>query len=305
MAYSLKDKVVFITGAAGGIGAATAEALYTKGALLVLTDMSQEAVDAQAQRYNSERVMALALDVTDASATAQAVEQAVQRFGRIDCVMANAGIAWRDEAATVASCDADEFEHIVAVDFLGVWRTIKACLPEVIRNQGQVLVVSSIYAMINGVANAPYAASKAAVESLARSLRVELAHTGASASVIYPGWVATPIIDVAFGGSPLATQMIETALPAFLRQPITPQTLAARIVKGVEKRQPHIVAPARWRPVFWLRGLANPATDALLAGHSKLQSLVAELDRLTASNVKRIDTARRQRAAQHNTENKS
>lgn len=302
MGYSLKNKVVLITGAAGGIGAATAQALYQRGALLVLTDMSQAAVDAQAQGFDSERVLPLALDVTDAAATANAVEQTIAKFGRLDCVMANAGIAWRDEPATVAGCNMEEFEHIMAVDTLGVWRTVKACLPEVIRNQGQVLVVSSIYAMINGVANAPYAASKAAVESLARTLRVELAYTGASASVIYPGWTATPIIDVAFGGSQLATQMNETALPAFLRKPITPDTLANAIVKGIEKRQAHIVAPKRWLPLFWLRGVTNPATDWLLTRHGKLQALIAELDKLTAANVRRLDTARRQRAARKNTE---
>lgn len=302
MRYSLKNKVVLITGAAGGIGGATAQALYRRGALLVLTDMSQAAVDAQAQAFNNERVLPLALDVTDADATVKVVEQAIAKFGRIDCVMANAGIAWRDEPASVAGCSMEEFEHIMAVDTLGVWRTVKACLPEIIRNQGQVLVVSSIYAMINGVANAPYAASKAAVESLARTLRVELAYTGASASVIYPGWTATPIIDVAFGGSSLATQMNQAALPAFLRQPITPVMLASTIIKGIEKRQAHIVAPKRWLPLFWLRGVTNPAIDWWLTRHGKLQSLIAELDKLAAANVKRIDTARRQRAARNKSE---
>lgn len=302
MRYSLKNKVVLITGAAGGIGQAMAKQLYAKGALLVLTDMSLPVLEDQASAYQAERVLTLALDVTDAAATESVVKQAVARFGRIDCVMANAGVAWRDEPATVAGCSVEEFEHIMAVDTLGVWRTVKACLPEVMRNQGQVLVVSSIYAMINGVANAPYAASKAAVESLARTLRVELAHTGASASVIYPGWTATPIIDVAFGGHSLATQMNETALPAFFRQPITPEALARTVIKGIEKRQAHIIAPKRWLPLFWLRGMTNPATDWLLTRHGKLQSLIAELDKLTAANVKRIDTARRQRAARNKSE---
>src|SRR5690625_5906874 len=84
MGYSLKNKVVLITGAAGGIGAATAQALYQRGALLVLTDMSQAAVDAQAQGFDSERVLPLALDVTDAAATANAVEQTIAKFGRLD-----------------------------------------------------------------------------------------------------------------------------------------------------------------------------------------------------------------------------
>src|SRR5699024_11965401 len=87
MRYSLKNKVVLITGAAGGIGAATARALYSRGALLVLTDMSQAAVDEQAKEFGNERALALALDVTDAAATAKVVEQAIAKFGRLDCVM--------------------------------------------------------------------------------------------------------------------------------------------------------------------------------------------------------------------------
>lgn len=291
MRYCLDQKVVLITGAAGGIGAALAQQLYAKGASLVLTDMAQQAVDKQAQAFDAKRVLALALDVTDAAATAEVVRQAVARFGRLDVVMANAGIAWRSAPATLLSCDSDEFEQIMNVDLWGVWRTIKAALPEVVKNQGQVLVTSSIYAMINGMANAPYAASKAAVESLARSLRAELGGTGASASIIYPGWTATPIVDIAFGGHALATRMNETALPAFLRRPITPDTLASAIVAGMEKRQPHIIAPARWRPVFWLRGLINPLTDGQLVRHEKLQQLLRELEGQAAQQLQVVKTA--------------
>jgi len=140
---------------------------------------------------------------------------------------------------------------------------------------------------------------------LARTLRVELAYTGASASVIYPGWTATPIIDVAFGGSHIGTAMNMAALPGFLRQPIAPETLAKEIVKGMEKRKPHIVAPKRWLPFFWLRGVVNPATDWMLSRHQKLQSLIAELDRLTIANVKQLDIERRRRATKNKTEKKS
>ncbi len=280
--YSLQDKVVLITGAAGGIGAATARQLYHRGATLVLTDFNAQAVDDLASEFAADRVITARLNVTDLDASRQVVADAVATFGRLDIVMANAGIAWRDRPATLLSCDEAEFEQIVEVDFLGVWRTIKAALPEIIRQQGQVLVTSSIYALLNGVANAPYAASKAGVESLTRSLRAELNGTGASASVIYPGWTATAIIDIAFGGNALATQMNNTALPAFLRHPIPPAQLADAIVKGIEKRRPRIIAPARWVPIFRLRGLFNPLTDRLLADHGKLANLLRQLEALPA-----------------------
>ena len=81
------------------------------------------------------------------------------------------------------------------------------------------------------MANAPYAASKAAVEMLGRCLRTEIAYTGATASVVYPGWTATPIAKVAFGGNATVTKMIEAAFPAWLRKPISPEYMAQAIVK--------------------------------------------------------------------------
>lgn len=278
MRYDLKQKVVLITGAAGGIGAATARELHAQGTCLVLTDMQQEAVDRLARELDADRVLALALDVTDARATEAVVRQAVARFGRLDVAFANAGIAWRDAPATLLSCDEAEFQRIVEVDLFGVWRTLRAALPEVIRNQGQVLVTSSIYSFLNGMANAPYAASKAAVESLTRALRAELGGTGATASVVYPGWTATAIAKIAFGGHDLATRMNAVALPGFLRRPITPEQMATAIVKGMQRREPRIIAPGRWTPIFMLRGVFNPLTDWYVSRHRGLQGLLRELE---------------------------
>lgn len=278
MRYDLRQKVVLITGAAGGIGAATVRELYAQGANLVLTDMQQDAVDRLAREFDAVRVLALALDVTDARATEAVVHQAVARFGRLDVAFANAGIAWRDAPATLLSCDEEEFQRIIEVDLFGVWRTLRAALPEVIRNQGQILVTSSIYSFLNGMANAPYAASKAAVEALTRALRAELGGTGATASVIYPGWTATSLTKIAFGGHDLATRMNAAALPDFLRRPITPEQMATAIVKGMQQREPRIVAPGRWTPIFMLRGVFNPLADWYVSRHRGLQDMLRELE---------------------------
>jgi NADP-dependent 3-hydroxy acid dehydrogenase YdfG len=82
--YELNGKVVWITGAAGGIGAASAHALYKQGACLVLTDVTQASVDALAATFDAQRVLALSLDVTDAVATMAVVSATVARFGRLD-----------------------------------------------------------------------------------------------------------------------------------------------------------------------------------------------------------------------------
>ncbi len=278
MAYDLIGKVVLITGAAGGIGAATARELYGLGALLVLTDMQQEAVDQLAQEFDAERVLPLALDVTDAEASKRVVQSAVERFGRLDVAFANAGISWHSNPKTLRICPSDEFRRIVEVDLFGVWNTIQTALPEVIRNQGQILVTSSIYAFLNGLVNAPYAVSKAAVEALTRALLVELGGTGATASVVYPAWTDTAIVKMAFGGNDLATRMNETVMPSFMRQPIQPQQVARAIVQGMRSRRARIVVPGRWVPFALLRGLLNPLIDSYLQRHKALQKLLRELE---------------------------
>jgi NAD(P)-dependent dehydrogenase (short-subunit alcohol dehydrogenase family) len=277
MAYSLQDKVIFITGAAGGIGAATARALHAHGARLVLADMRLADAERLADALGADRAMPVALDVRDLAATQAVVQRAVDRFGRLDVVFANAGIAWARAPGTVMSCEVGEFERIVEVDFLGVWRTVRAALPEVVRNRGQVLVTSSIYAYMNGMVNSPYAASKAAVEMFTRSLRVELGRTGASASVLYPGWVATPLVDMAFGGNDQATEIVDAAFPAPLRQPIAPEKVAQAVVRGLRSRRARIVVPRRWLPLDWLRGIGSIVTDWHLRRHPRIQELVQEL----------------------------
>ncbi|XQE65666.1 SDR family NAD(P)-dependent oxidoreductase [Pseudomonas sp. P3C3] len=278
MSYDLRGKVVLITGAAGGIGSATARELYRNGSSLVLTDTSQIAVDTLAQEFNSQNVLPLVFDVTDAEAAKEVVRRAVERFGRLDVAFANAGISWRGVPATLRTCDEAEFRRIIEVDLFGVWNTMRAALPEIVRNRGQVLVTSSIYAYLNGMANAPYAASKAAVESLIRSLRTELGATGASASVLYPGWTETAIAKVAFGGNAIATEMNRTALPAFLRRTIPPEQVAQGVVRGLQKRQPRIAVPARWAPISMMRGLFNMFADRLLTRNTHLHRLIGQLE---------------------------
>ena len=106
----------------------------------------------------------------------------------------------------------------------------------------------------NGAVNAPYAASKAGVEQLGRALRAELAPHGATASVLYPGWVNTPLIKVAFGGNAAATELVRHTEPRPLRTPITPERVAAATIRGIERRSARIIVPGRWIPFSVLRG---------------------------------------------------
>lgn len=276
--FDLQDKVVLITGAAGGIGAAMARALHAEGARLVVTDVAQASVDELAKEFDADRALPLALDVTDLDACRAVVARAVEHFGRLDAVLANAGIAW-DPPKTVETAPVEEFERIIEVDLLGVWRTVRAALPEIRQAQGHVLVTASVYAFANGMINAPYAISKAGVEMFGRTLRAELAGTGATAGVLYPGWVDTPIIKPAFGGHAIGTEMVQTLFPKALRTPIPPETVADAVIKGLRRRAPRIIVPRRWVLFSLLRGLFNILGDALLDRYKKIQDMVRRIEK--------------------------
>ena len=190
--YDVRGKVALITGAARGIGLETARALHQRGASVVLVDLDQQAAEAAAASISGDRTLGLAADVTDRAAIASAVDQATEQFGGLDIVVANAGVA--PPAGSILSVDEDVFERVVEIDLLGVYRTVRAGLPQIADRGGHVVVVASIYAFVNGVSAASYAISKAGVEQLGRALRAELSLHRASASVAYFGFIDTTVV---------------------------------------------------------------------------------------------------------------
>ncbi|MFJ3639265.1 SDR family oxidoreductase [Streptomyces sp. NPDC090108] len=191
--------------------------------------------------------------------------------------VANAGIA-ADPPATIATIDPAMFERVVEVDLLGVWRTVRAALPHVIAARGHVLVTASLYAYFNGMTNAPYAMSKAGVEQFGRALRAELGIHGASAGVLYPGWVHTPIAGAAFGSNDITTRMREIAFPSLLGKAIAPTRVADAVVRGIENRSARVMVPRRWIPFSALRGVLNPVTDLIAERHPELRRLLRRLE---------------------------
>ncbi len=275
----LSTSVALVTGAAGGIGAAVSEELHRRGAAVVLVDLEQDRVDAVAQRLGPRRTLAIGADVTDLDAMKAAVAAAGNTFGKLNIAFANAGIASGAQAFTISSAPDGIFEKVLAVNLQGVWNTVRAALPDVLDTAGHVLLTSSTYAYVNGMVNAPYAASKAGVEAIGRALRAELAGYSATAGVLYPGWIATPIADIAFGGDPLATELVHRATPAPLRKPIQPVRVAHAVANGIVGRAPRIHVPKRWIPLSVLRGVVNPIADRALEGDPELQQRIRQIDR--------------------------
>src|SRR6185312_9736196 len=139
---NLQGKTAFVTGAARGIGAATVERLYARGANVALVGLEPERMRENAARLG-ERAIVLEADVTDLAALEGCVAQTVERFGGIDVAVANAGISF---TGTLSTAPVEQVERTLAVNLLGVWRTDRAVVGELRRSRGYLLNISSLSA---------------------------------------------------------------------------------------------------------------------------------------------------------------
>ncbi len=273
--YELSGKVALVTGGARGIGFATARALIARGANVVIVDQRAEDASAAAAQLHDTNAVGIAGDVTDRGTMQRAVAVAVERFGGLDVVVANAGIAAR--VATFRASSTETFERVLDVNLMGVYRTVDAALPEIVRRQGHVVLISSIYAFLNGLGEVPYAMSKAAVEQFGRALRVELAQHGASATVVYFGFIDTEMVHHGLDRDPLVTELM-SSLPKPLRKRLPPSAAGEAIVRGIERRSPRVFQPRRWAAMSALRGILGPLSDAQLERDPQVQAHLRQLD---------------------------
>jgi NAD(P)-dependent dehydrogenase (short-subunit alcohol dehydrogenase family) len=273
--FSLDGKVALVTGGARGIGFGTAQALAKRGARVAILDLHAEDAERAASQLGDGRAFGLASDVTDRGAMQRAVATVTERFGALDVVVANAGIASR--GATMRALNTESAERVLDVNLMGVYRTVEAALPEIVRNRGHAVVVSSIYAFTNGVGAIPYAMAKAGVEQLGRALRVELVPHGASASVAYFGFIDTEMVHSMLDRDELADAMFAN-LPKVLHKRLQPAEAGEAIAQGIEKRKPRIIRPRRWTVLSVLRGITGPLGDKQMERNAELQAIVAKLD---------------------------
>jgi NAD(P)-dependent dehydrogenase (short-subunit alcohol dehydrogenase family) len=267
---SIAGKVALVTGGARGLGAATARSLTAAGARVYVVDLRHPA----AGEFD-ERVTSLVGDVTDLDDMARTVETVVSEAGRLDIVIANAGVVAR--GATVRAAAQPTVDRLFDINVGGALNTVNAALPSLIETQGRIVLISSVFAFVNGAGTIPYAMSKAAVEQLGRGLRVELAAHGISVTTAYFAMINTDMIRQSVDEDPAAQALLNTQ-PRFLRKRIDAEEAADAIVDGLRRRNPRVFRPRRWSVVSRLRGIVGPALDSTLTRDRTVQEILGRLD---------------------------
>ncbi|MDP7701552.1 MULTISPECIES: SDR family oxidoreductase [unclassified Mycobacterium] len=247
---SVQDKVIFITGAGRGIGAEVARRLHNKGAKLVLTDLGEAELKSIAAELGGDgRVLTVVADVRDLAAMQAAADQAVQKFGGIDVVVANAGIASYGSVLTV---DPEAAKRVIDVNLMGVFYTVRATLPSIIDRRGYVLIVSSLAAYAAAPGMVPYDMSKAGVEHLAHALRLEVAHLGVTVGSAHMSWIDTALVRDTKGDLPAFSELL-SKLPPPLNRTTSVNKCAAAFVKGIEGRKTRVYCPGWVAAMRWLK----------------------------------------------------
>ena len=249
---NLSGKRVLITGAARGIGAALAERLHERGARVALIGLEAELLSEVAQRCGDAPWAEC--DVAVRSQVDDAVETMVSRLGGLDVVVANAGIAAQ---LPLIGGDPTVLERTLAVNVLGTYYTLRAAGPHISHPGGYALAVASLAAAVHAPLLGAYSASKAAVEALGNTLRVELRQSGAKVGVAYFAELDTDMTSRGFG-TEAGTQLAK-GRPLARVAPLSVGIDA--VERGITRRSRRIAAPAWVRPVLPIRMLAQRFVD--------------------------------------------
>ena len=256
---NIAGKTVMITGGAGGIGVEVAHRLHAKGANLVLTDLDGTKLAAVADDLGRDRVLVAVADVCDLAALEGVVARAVERFGGIDVVLANAGLL---TFGSVLQVEPATFKKLIDVNVLGVFHTVRAALPSVIERKGYVLIVSSLAAYAAAPGVTAYNASKAAVEHFANALRLEVAHRGVDVGSAHMSWIDTSMVNDQKANLSAFSEML-TRLPPPLRTVTSVEACGKAFVKGIEKRRRRINCPGWVGVTRWLKPVLSTSLGEL------------------------------------------
>lgn len=241
--YKLDEKVVIVTGASSGIGKALAEHLLAKGALVAICARNIDKLNAIAAN-NKDHILTFKADVSKENACKAFIEAVVEKWGRVDVLINNAGISMR---ALFEDVDLKVIEELMAINFWGTVYCTKYALPYIKANKGVVAGVSSIAGYRGLPGRTGYSASKFAMQGFLEALRTELLYSGTHVMWVSPGFTSSNIRNVArsaSGKSQKETPLNESKL-------MSAEECANRIIKGIEQRKRTIVMTSQgWWTVF-------------------------------------------------------
>lgn len=238
----LDGQVAVVTGAARGVGELLARKLSARGAKVALVGLEADELKRVAARLHSECDHWYA-DVTDHAAMARVAQEVKERFGRVDIVVANAGVA---SGGPFADSDPDAWRRVIEVNLIGGAVTARAFLPALTASRGYLLQIASLAAITPAPMMTAYCASKSGVEAFAHSLRAEVGHKGVRVGVGYLSWTDTDMVRGADQDEVMRELRQRLPWPSNRTYPLGPAV--DRIVAGIERRSAHVYA--QW----WLRG---------------------------------------------------
>ncbi|MEZ4288872.1 MAG: SDR family NAD(P)-dependent oxidoreductase [Polyangiales bacterium] len=275
MSYEVKDRVIVITGATGGLGRAAAEALRNKGAKLALLDLDKTAVETMAADFgDSELVAGWAADVRSMQSLQTAMDAIATHFGGIDVVIAGAGVGF---SSSFEGTDPNDFDRIIDINLNGVWRTFRTALPYVKKRRGYLLAVSSMAAFIHSPLNAHYSASKAGVWAVCNSIRLELKHLGVDVGSLHPTFFPTPMLDDVLD-DPLST-LVWNNHKGIWKQ-VTLEEVVDALVGCVECRREIVTVPSRNQIVANSPGFARKLVEKIGFDDERVVQAIKLSDRL-------------------------
>jgi len=255
----VKDEVVAITGASKGIGAELARQLAAKGARLVLAARGEKELDAIAEacRKLGAKVATVKADVAVDRDCQAIVSGAIAAFGRLDTLVNNAGATMWARFEDIA--DMSILQRIMQVNYMGAVYCTHYALPHLRATRGRIVGVSSLAGRVGVPTRTGYAASKHAMAGFFDSLRIELAGSGVTVTMIYPGFVSTGIRENATGpdGKPIGVSPVKEG------DVMSAEDCARRIVTAIERREREVVMTARGKVGQWLKLIAPGLVDRL------------------------------------------
>jgi len=213
----LTGRVALVTGAAGGIGSATAKRLAAEGAAVLLTDVSDAQHVVEEIKANHGRAAYRRHDVTSETDWTDAVEAAVAQFGRLDILVNNAGIGDR---LTLEETPLDDYERVIAITQTSVFLGMKAASAALhASGHGAVINISSIFGSSGGFGSSPsYHAAKGAVRTMTKTVALNWATTGVRVNSLHPGFIKTPMLDESMG-TPAEQMMFDLTPMGHLGRP--------------------------------------------------------------------------------------